>query len=267
MAILSFPAEVNERAARIVAGVVASSIALGIAFDARPVVVILAIGFWLRAGFGPRISPLARLAVKLAPRLGPAVLVPGLPKRFAQTLGDLHHDLGRPALLGVPDHRLEPGGHGGAAGHGVGAGGLPRLLDLRGLRGSLQRTPGLSVRGSSRRRRARGDRARRRLARRDVRLSSRRQRQGLRRPNQRHDLRHRERSRHRVLPGRELVQDEAQRPNIHRGRVLRAPLLGGHVPRRAAHQVNAWLRRFKRLVGLVLFEHAGIDGHILGGRY
>jgi hypothetical protein len=87
MAILSFPAEVNERAARIVAGVVASSIALGIAFDARPVVVILAIGFWLRAGFGPRISPLARLAVKLAPRLGPAVLVPGPPKRFAQTLG------------------------------------------------------------------------------------------------------------------------------------------------------------------------------------
>ena len=66
MAFLSFPAEVNERAARIVAGVVASSIALGIAFDARPVLVILAIGFWLRAGFGPRISPLARLAVKAA---------------------------------------------------------------------------------------------------------------------------------------------------------------------------------------------------------
>lgn len=87
MAFFSFPAEVNERAARIVAGVVASSIALSIALDARPVVVILAIGFWLRTAFGPRISPLARLAVMLAPRLGPAVLVPGPPKRFAQTLG------------------------------------------------------------------------------------------------------------------------------------------------------------------------------------
>lgn len=36
----------------------------------------------------PRISPLALLSVKvLAPRLGPAKLVPGPPKRFAQGIG------------------------------------------------------------------------------------------------------------------------------------------------------------------------------------
>jgi hypothetical protein len=38
--------------------------------------------------FGPRISPLALLSVKvLAPRLGRAKLVPGPPKRFAQGIG------------------------------------------------------------------------------------------------------------------------------------------------------------------------------------
>ncbi|MCU1516203.1 MAG: hypothetical protein JWQ75_924, partial [Pseudarthrobacter sp.] len=49
---------------------------------------LIAAGFWLRVLFGPRISPLALLSVKvLAPRLGKAKLVPGPPKRFAQGLG------------------------------------------------------------------------------------------------------------------------------------------------------------------------------------
>jgi hypothetical protein len=49
---------------------------------------VIAAGFWLRVLFGPRISPLALLSVKvLAPRLGRAKLVPGPPKRFAQGMG------------------------------------------------------------------------------------------------------------------------------------------------------------------------------------
>ena len=49
---------------------------------------VIAAGFWLRVLFGPRISPLAQLSVKvLAPRLGRAKLVPGPPKRFAQGMG------------------------------------------------------------------------------------------------------------------------------------------------------------------------------------
>ena len=49
---------------------------------------VIAVGFWLRLLFGPRISPLAVLSVKvLTPRLGKTRLVPGPPKRFAQGIG------------------------------------------------------------------------------------------------------------------------------------------------------------------------------------
>ncbi|MFO0728944.1 MAG: DUF4395 domain-containing protein [Myxococcota bacterium] len=89
MAFFQFPSEVNERAARIVAGVVASTIVVAFAADQRWLLPVLAFGFWLRVGFGPKVSPLARLAVKLAPRLGEPILVPGPPKRFAQLLGAL----------------------------------------------------------------------------------------------------------------------------------------------------------------------------------
>ncbi len=48
----------------------------------------LAAGFWLRVLFGPRVSPLALLSVKvITPWLGRARLVPGPPKRFAQGMG------------------------------------------------------------------------------------------------------------------------------------------------------------------------------------
>lgn len=87
MSWLSFPAEVNERAARLVATVVATSIAGALLTQSAWVLPLLAVGFWLRAGFGPRLSPLAKLAVKGAARLGPPILVPGPPKRFAQLLG------------------------------------------------------------------------------------------------------------------------------------------------------------------------------------
>lgn len=89
MSVLYFPKEVNERAARLVAGAVALSVLIALPLDARAVIPVLAAGFWLRVLFGPRVSPLARLAVWFAPRRWPVVLVPGAPKRFAQGVGAL----------------------------------------------------------------------------------------------------------------------------------------------------------------------------------
>src|ERR1700709_724794 len=88
MALLSFPNPVNEKAARVVAaGVVLLSLAAllpGLTWLALPI----AVGFLLRVAAGPRFSPLGQLATRLiAPRLGPARLVPGPPKRFAQAIG------------------------------------------------------------------------------------------------------------------------------------------------------------------------------------
>src|SRR5918912_786283 len=65
----SFPNPLNEKAARVVAGVVAVA----------GVVVLLT---------GPTLSPLGRLASGvIAPRLGPPKYVAGPPKRFAQGMG------------------------------------------------------------------------------------------------------------------------------------------------------------------------------------
>lgn len=87
-AVFAFPNPVNDYAARITAGLVAllavATLLTGLGWG----LVIIAAGFWLRVLFGPRISPLALLSVKvLAPRLGRAKLVPGPPKRFAQGIG------------------------------------------------------------------------------------------------------------------------------------------------------------------------------------
>ncbi|MBN3498485.1 DUF4395 domain-containing protein [Arthrobacter pascens] len=87
-AVFAFPNPVNEYAARITAGLVvllaAATLLTGFGWG----LAIIAAGFWLRVLFGPRISPLALLSVKvLAPRLGRAKLVPGPPKRFAQGIG------------------------------------------------------------------------------------------------------------------------------------------------------------------------------------
>jgi len=87
-AFFAFPNPVNEYAARITAGLVVvvavATLLTGWAWG----LVALAAGFWLRVLFGPRISPLALLSVKvLAPRIGHAKLVAGPPKRFAQGIG------------------------------------------------------------------------------------------------------------------------------------------------------------------------------------
>jgi hypothetical protein len=83
-----FPAVVNEKAARVVAGGVVLITATALATGWLWLSAVLALGFALRVAAGPRYSPLGRLAATVvAPRLGAAKLVPGPPKRFAQTVG------------------------------------------------------------------------------------------------------------------------------------------------------------------------------------
>lgn len=84
---LGFPNPVNEKAARIVAGVVAILALLTLATSAYWILIPLAYGFWARVLTGPVLSPLGRLAVAAAPRLGPPKYVAGPPKRFAQGIG------------------------------------------------------------------------------------------------------------------------------------------------------------------------------------
>ena len=89
----SFPNPVNEVAARVVAGgVVLLSLATLLLSTADErflwLTVPIALGFVARVLTGPRWSPLGQLATRVvAPRLGPAKLVAGPPKRFAQAIG------------------------------------------------------------------------------------------------------------------------------------------------------------------------------------
>ncbi len=85
---IGFPRTVNEKAARVVAGVVALAGLVALLAPAHWLVIPLAYGFWARVLTGPRLSPLAALASRvIAPRLGPPRDVPGPPKRFAQGMG------------------------------------------------------------------------------------------------------------------------------------------------------------------------------------
>ena len=62
---------------------------------------VMAVGFWLRVASGPRFSPLGLFATRVAaPRLGDEKLVPGPPKRFAQTIGAVTTTVG--AILALP---------------------------------------------------------------------------------------------------------------------------------------------------------------------
>lgn len=83
-----FPRVVNEKAARVVAGVVAATGAIALVTGAHWLLLPLAYGFVARVLAGPRLSPLALLATRvIAPRLGPPKEVAGPPKRFAQGIG------------------------------------------------------------------------------------------------------------------------------------------------------------------------------------
>ena len=87
-AVFSFPLTINEKAARVVAGVVALTGVVALVTGAYWLFVPLAYGFWARVLTGPTLSPLGRLASKvIAPRLGEPRWVPGPPKRFAQGMG------------------------------------------------------------------------------------------------------------------------------------------------------------------------------------
>jgi hypothetical protein len=83
--VFSFPNPVNEKAARMVAGVVAITAALILATGAYWLLIPVAYGFWARVLTGPTLSPLARLAIKVMARS--PKYVPGPPKRFAQGMG------------------------------------------------------------------------------------------------------------------------------------------------------------------------------------
>ena len=83
-----FPNPVNEWAARSVAFGVFTLSVLTLLTGWYWLTLVLFVGFLLRLGWGPRFSPLGRLAVHvIAPRLGTPRLVPGPPKRFAQGIG------------------------------------------------------------------------------------------------------------------------------------------------------------------------------------
>ena len=86
--LFSFPNPVNEVAARAVAGmVVVLSIAI-ILTGQWWLTFVLAYGFLARVATGPTLSPMGLLATRvIAPRIAKRKLVPGPPKRFAQTVG------------------------------------------------------------------------------------------------------------------------------------------------------------------------------------
>jgi hypothetical protein len=102
--VFSFPRTVNEKAARVVAGVVAATALVALLSGAYWLLLPLAYGFWARVLAGPRLSPLALLATRvIAPRLGRPREVPGPPKRFAQAMGAAMTTAGALAwLLGAP---------------------------------------------------------------------------------------------------------------------------------------------------------------------
>jgi hypothetical protein len=89
--LLSFPNPVNDVAARTVATGVIVLAVLAIALRAPWITILLAYGFVARVASGPRFSPLGQFATRVvAPRLKRfEKLVPGPPKRFAQTMGAL----------------------------------------------------------------------------------------------------------------------------------------------------------------------------------
>lgn len=88
-ALFSFPNPVNEVAARLVAAMVVGLSLLTIATGVWWLMIVLAYGFLARVLTGPTLSPMGLFATRvLVPVIGrPPKLVPGPPKRFAQSVG------------------------------------------------------------------------------------------------------------------------------------------------------------------------------------
>lgn len=86
--LFAFPNPVNEKAARVVAGVVLAVVIVTLLTSAYWLLIPLTYGFWARVLTGPTLSPLGWTAQNvIAPRLGERRPVPGPPKRFAQAMG------------------------------------------------------------------------------------------------------------------------------------------------------------------------------------
>jgi hypothetical protein len=104
--LFSFPNPVNEKAARVVAGVVLVVTLVVLGTGAYWLLIPLAYGFWARVLTGPTLSPLGWTAQNLvAPRLGDRKPVPGPPKRFAQALGALFSTTAVVLALGFGKHQ------------------------------------------------------------------------------------------------------------------------------------------------------------------
>ena len=100
--VFSFPRTINEKAARVVAGVVAVTALVALLTGAYWLLVPLAYGFWARVLTGPTLSPLGRFASQVAaPRLGAPKEVSGPPKRFAQGMGAAMTTAGAIAALAL----------------------------------------------------------------------------------------------------------------------------------------------------------------------
>jgi len=103
--LFSFPNPVNEKAARVVAGVVLATVLLILATGWYWLLIPFAYGFWARVLTGPTLSPLGWLAQRvIAPRLGEKKPVPGPPKRFAQGIGAVMATTALVLALIVGDH-------------------------------------------------------------------------------------------------------------------------------------------------------------------
>src|SRR5579864_1094350 len=86
--LFAFPNPVNEKAARVVAGVVLLFAIVILATGIYWLLIPLAYGFCARVLTGPTLSPLGWTAQNvIAPRLGAKKPVAGPPKRFAQGMG------------------------------------------------------------------------------------------------------------------------------------------------------------------------------------
>ncbi|OUC78960.1 DUF4395 domain-containing protein [Gordonia lacunae] len=87
--VLTFPNPVNDYAARTTAGLVVVLAIIAVAVNTPVLYGILALGFVLRVASGPTLSPFGQLSVRvLVPKVvRKEKLVPGPPKRFAQTIG------------------------------------------------------------------------------------------------------------------------------------------------------------------------------------
>ncbi|MHB8658356.1 MAG: DUF4395 domain-containing protein [Solirubrobacteraceae bacterium] len=103
--LFAFPNPVNEKAARVVAGVVLATVILILATTWYWLLIPLAYGFWARVFTGPTLSPLGRLAQNvIAPRLGARRPVAGPPKRFAQGMGAVMSTAALLLALVLGDH-------------------------------------------------------------------------------------------------------------------------------------------------------------------